>query len=84
MTEAQVIAAVKVRMADIMPDNQTEVTAQPFIELLVNDCVENFYMMLPINLLPVTDFASSATSTKPVSMPTSSGILVYRKQVPEK
>lgn len=82
MTESEVIDAVKVRMADIMPDNQTEVTAQPFIELLVNDCVENFYMMLPINLLPVTSFVSSATDNKCITMPDGSGILVYRKQVP--
>lgn len=82
MTEAEVIAAVKVRMADIMPDNQTEVTAQPFIELLVNDCVENFYMMLPITLLPVTSFVSSATANKQVVMPINSGVLVYRKQLP--
>ena len=82
MTEAEVIEAVKVRMADIMPSNQTEVTAQPFIEYLVNDCVENFYMMLPIHLLPVTSFVSSATTNKYVSMPAGSGVLVYRKQLP--
>jgi len=82
MTEAEVIAAVKVRMADIMPDNQTTVTAQPFIELLVNDCVENFYMMLPINLLPVTSFVSSATTNKYVAMPAGSAVLVNRKQLP--
>lgn len=82
MTEAEVIAAVKVRMADIMPDNQTEVTAQPFITLLVNDCVENFYMMLPINLLPVTSFLSGTYTIKYVSIPAGSGILVYRKQLP--
>jgi len=82
MTEAQVIEAVKTRMADIMPDNQTEVTAQPFITLLVNDCVENFYMMLPIHLLPVTSFVSSATTNKYVAMPAGYGVLVYRKQLP--
>lgn len=82
MTEAEVKEAVKVRMADIAPDNQTEVTAQPFIEYLVNDCVENFYMMLPIHLLPVTSFVSSATQNKYVSMPAGYNVLVMRKQLP--
>lgn len=77
MTEEQVIAAVKARMADIMPDNQSEVTAQPFIESLVNGCVENFYKMLPLSLLPVTSFLSESESSV-----TSSEVQVKRKKLP--
>lgn len=78
MTRAQIIKAVQARMSDILPGNQIEVASHNFVDTLLNDCVENFYMLIPNNVLPRTDFSSNTTQLVP-----NDEVLVYRIQLPE-
>lgn len=78
MNRAQLIKAVQARMSDIMPGNQIEVASHPFVDALLNDCVEGFYMILPNNLLPRVDFSSGTVQAVP-----STEVDVYRIQLPE-
>jgi hypothetical protein len=66
-------------MSDIVPGNQIEVASHPFVDALLNDCVEGFYMVIPTNVLPRVDFLTNAVQLVP-----SDEVLVYRIQLPEK
>lgn len=77
MNRAQIIKAVQTRMSDVIPGPQIEVASHPFVDGLLNDSVENFYMMLPTNVLPHFDFSAATVQTVP-----SSEVLVKRIQLP--
>ncbi len=78
MNRAQIIKAVQARMSDIMPGNQIEVSSQSYVDLLLNDAVENFYMLLPVNVLPHTDFNTTTPTLQP-----SDEVRVYRIKLPD-
>lgn len=65
-------------MSDIMPGSQIEVNSSPFVDALLNDCVENFYMLMPVNVLPATDFKTNTTA-----LVDSDEVLIYRIQLPD-
>ena len=59
MNRAAIIHAIQSRMADIVPDAQVEVASDSFVDLLLDDCVEGFYMLIPVRFLPRTEFTSN-------------------------
>jgi hypothetical protein len=78
MNRATLIKAVQTRMSDVMPGSQIEVASNPFVDALLNDSVENFYMMLPTNVLPHFDFKAYETRLVP-----SDENIIYRIKLPE-
>lgn len=78
MTRAQIIKAVQARMNDLLPGTQIEVGSSPFVDALLDSCVENFYLMMPVHVLPATDFSSNTVVTVD-----SDEVKVNRIQLPE-
>lgn len=81
MTRDLIIQAVKSKMADISPIEQTQVTTDQYIDVLLDDCEYSFYKLLPIHLLPETSFLNS----NGISVENyGDGVVVFRQFVPEK
>lgn len=62
MTRNDIIASVQSRMSDIIPTSQTEVVSYPYVDTLLDDCVEGFYLLAPAHLLPTTNFDLPGTT----------------------
>ena len=77
MDRPTILKKVQARMSDLMPGTQIEVNSQSLSDVLLDDCADTFYMRLPTNVLPATDFSNGTASSY-----SSDEVLVKRLLVP--